>query len=139
MSLHAALPILRMPKFHARRHNIPEQLPCLLEIVDLSGSHRRSGPKSGSPDSVFTVLRKHLTRQPACRERESKETVMNMHTRIDLPKGVRHWTYDGSAIPDWVQSDVSGDVLPNGTFHINTPVGTARVQDRKSTRLNSSH
>lgn len=52
---------------------------------------------------------------------------MNMHTRIDLPKGVRHWTYDGSAIPDWVQSDVSGDVLPNGTFHINTPVGTARV------------
>src|SRR3546814_16596211 len=50
-----------------------------------------------------------------------------MHTRIDLPKGVRHWTYDGSAIPDWVQSDVSGDVLPNGTFHINTPVGTARV------------
>lgn len=52
---------------------------------------------------------------------------MNMHTRIDLPKGVRHWIYDGSAIPDWVQNDVRGDVLPNGTFHINTPVGTARV------------
>lgn len=52
---------------------------------------------------------------------------MNMHTRIDLPKGVRHWTYDGSAIPDWVQSDVCGGILPNGTFHINTPVGTARV------------
>jgi len=52
---------------------------------------------------------------------------MNMHTRIDLPEGVRHWVHDGSAIPDWVKSGVNDDVSPNGTFLLKTPVGTARV------------
>lgn len=52
---------------------------------------------------------------------------MNMHTRIDLPQGVRHWTHDGSSLPDWVMSDVRGEMSPNGTFLIKTPVGTARV------------
>ncbi|MDT7527796.1 hypothetical protein OVY29_03850 [Sphingopyxis sp. SE2] len=52
---------------------------------------------------------------------------MNMHTRIDLPQGVRHWTHDGSSLPDWVMSDVRGELSPNGTFLIKTPVGTARV------------
>lgn len=52
---------------------------------------------------------------------------MNMHTRIDLPQGVRHWTHDGSTLPDWVTSDVRSEMSPNGTFLIKTPVGTARV------------
>lgn len=52
---------------------------------------------------------------------------MNMQSRIDLPKDVRHWVHDGSAIPDWIMSDMSGEMSPNGTFLIKTPVGTARV------------
>ena len=52
---------------------------------------------------------------------------MNMHTRIDLPKGVRHWTHDGSDLPAWVRRNVQGEISPNGTFLIKTPVGTARV------------
>lgn len=52
---------------------------------------------------------------------------MNMHTRIDVPQGVRHWTNDGSVIPDWVVCDIQGEVAANGTFLIKTPVGSARV------------
>jgi len=52
---------------------------------------------------------------------------MNMHTRIDVPQGVRHWIHDGSAVPDWATRHVEGEPLPNGTFLIRTPVGSARV------------
>jgi len=40
---------------------------------------------------------------------------------------IRNWTNDGSSIPDWVRTQMSGDIAPNGTFLISTPVGTARV------------
>ncbi len=52
---------------------------------------------------------------------------MNMHTRIELPKGVRHWTNDGSTVPDWLRKHISGQTSANGSFLIATPVGAARV------------
>lgn len=52
---------------------------------------------------------------------------MNMHTRIELPKGVRHWTNDGSMAPDWLRKHISGERSTNGTFLVATPVGAARV------------
>lgn len=43
-------------------------------------------------------------------------------------KDVRSWINDGSAIPDWVRKQVSGEPASNGTFLIATPIGIARVQ-----------
>jgi hypothetical protein len=52
---------------------------------------------------------------------------MNMHTRIDLPNGVRHWINDGSTAPDWLRKHIAGEKAANGSFLIATPVGAARV------------
>lgn len=41
--------------------------------------------------------------------------------------GLRNWTNDGTSIPDWVRTQMHGDIASNGTFLIGTPVGTARV------------
>lgn len=40
---------------------------------------------------------------------------------------VRNWTNDGSSIPDWVSIQMSGGIAANGTFLIDTPIGTAGV------------
>lgn len=40
---------------------------------------------------------------------------------------IRNWINDGSSIPDWVRTQMSGDIAPNGTFLIGTPVGATRV------------
>lgn len=42
-------------------------------------------------------------------------------------RDMRNWTNDGSFIPDWVRLQMSGDLAPNGTFLVITPIGTARV------------
>ncbi|MBZ9743573.1 MULTISPECIES: DUF6551 family protein [unclassified Mesorhizobium] len=42
-------------------------------------------------------------------------------------RDVRNWINDGSSIPDWVRTQMSGDLASNGTFLIATPVGTTRV------------
>ncbi len=42
-------------------------------------------------------------------------------------RGVRNWSNDGSSIPDWVRTQMSGDPASNGTFLIVTPIGVARV------------
>lgn len=42
-------------------------------------------------------------------------------------RDLRNWTNDGSSIPDWVRLQMSGDVAPNGTFLVETPIGVARV------------
>ena len=42
-------------------------------------------------------------------------------------RDMRNWANDGSPIPDWVRRQMSGDVAPNGTFLIVTPIGNARV------------
>jgi len=52
---------------------------------------------------------------------------MNMHTRIEIPNGLRHWTNDGKSMPDWVRNSLCGEPSSNGTFLIKTRVGAARV------------
>lgn len=52
-----------------------------------------------------------------------------MTTRKHVPNrsDLGFWTNDGSPIPDWVQTQITGEVSPNGTFLIKTPIGAARV------------
>lgn len=52
---------------------------------------------------------------------------MNIHARIDLPENLRHWSNDGSPMPEWVQKSLCGEPSSNGTFLIKTRVGAARV------------
>ena len=52
---------------------------------------------------------------------------MTNHQDASLLGSFRRWTNDGSPIPDWVKEHMAGKVLPNGTFIIATPVGSARV------------
>lgn len=42
-------------------------------------------------------------------------------------RNLRNWTNDGSFIPDWVRTQMSGDIASNGAFLIVTPLGIARV------------
>lgn len=52
---------------------------------------------------------------------------MNMHTSIELPDNLRHWSNDGAPMPDWVRQSLCGEPSSNGTFLIKTRVGAARV------------
>lgn len=47
--------------------------------------------------------------------------------RVSIPNDMRTWVNDGSPIPDWVRTRITGKLASNGTFLISTPVGTARV------------
>ena len=52
---------------------------------------------------------------------------MNMHAQIELPNNLRHWSNDGTPMPDWVRKSLCGEPSSNGTFLIKTRVGAARV------------
>ena len=52
---------------------------------------------------------------------------MNMQTRIEMPDNLRHWSNDGTPMPDWIRNALCGEPSPNGTFLIKTRVGAARV------------
>ncbi len=47
--------------------------------------------------------------------------------QVQLPNDLRTWTNGGSPIPEWIRKQMTGDLAPNGTFLIKTPMGTARV------------
>jgi len=52
---------------------------------------------------------------------------MTAQQRVSIPNDVRTWVNDGSSMPDWVRTHITGELASNGTFLIPTPIGTARV------------
>lgn len=52
---------------------------------------------------------------------------MTAYDAIPLQQNSQTWTNDGSQPPEWVWPHMVGNQAPNGTFLIETPLGSARV------------
>lgn len=52
---------------------------------------------------------------------------MTMHQPIPLRAAIRNWINDGSIPPDWIWPQMIGPQAANGTFLIDSPLGSARV------------
>lgn len=52
---------------------------------------------------------------------------MTAYTPIPLHPNVQTWINDGTQPPEWIWSHMVGNQAPNGTFLVETPLGSARV------------